>query len=408
MVNRLLTGILFMLCVLPESEAQYKYYIPTDYNGIFYGQPTSTRATAMGLTTITQGGVENVVYNPASLGVIQNRTELYYSYAKGNQVRIGSSNRFEGLAYRINDKIVAGFSRMRYVEKNSPWTTIIGWYEDSQEKRTQAMYTLSGSYSPYENLQVGASGNWLIGKSVTDVTTNKVFIISVGSIYDMETDWIRHEQLSNQRIRFALSFVNLLMKNRIEERYQDYLHYRDMPIHLTLGSSYNGTLPFNYSFLKGFTDFFNDMPETVDLSFHVQIRETLRGPKKTVVNGNYESNTSIGLGAEALFMDFFVFRLGYFYETRPDQGPAEGGGYWMTDDKRGMTFGYGFKVPVYELTKQKVPVNADIDFVTFRVLNELGTTTTVPAIFSKNNFLFSFGVKLTWVNKPTADLLSAP
>ncbi|MFB6318423.1 hypothetical protein [Saccharicrinis sp. FJH54] len=403
MLKNFIALMCITLCASTVAKAQYKYYVPTQYNGIFYGQPTSTKATGMGLTTITQGGIENAVYNPASLGVIHEKFEFYDSYASGNQVRLGSSNRFIGLAYRINEKMVAGFSRMRYLEKNTPWTTVIGILDMPVDKRSQLMYTLSGSYNPMTNLYVGASGNWLIEKSINDVTTNKVFILSVGSVYDMNTDWIKYENLSDQRIRFALSFVNLLMKNRIEQRYEEHLNYRDLPIHLTLGSSYHGTLPVDYSFVKQFTGFFNSMPETVDLSFHLQFRETLRGPEKTVVNGNYESNTSIGLGTEALFMDFFALRLGYFYETRPDQGPADGGGYWMTDDKRGLTFGYGFKVPVYELTKQKVPFNADIDFVTYRVLNELGTTVTVPSVFSENNFLFSLGIKLTWANQATLD-----
>lgn len=388
-----------VLVALPAKSASsgYKYYIPTHYHGVFYDQPTNARSAGLGLNTITLYGVENAVYNPASLGGLKQKTELYFNYATGSQIRPGSQFPFWAAAYRINDRLVVGFSRFSWFINDPFWTTIIGWdYDEPQDRKSQIMYTLSASYKPIEYLNVGISGNWLIDKHVDNAVTNRSFIISVGGIYDMPVDWIRIEPLSNQRIRFALSFVNVLLKNRIEQVYEEHLNYRDLPIHLTLGSSYHGTLPFDHSFLKNEGGFFNGMPETVDLSFHLQFRETLRGPKKTVVTGGYQDNTSISIGTEALFMDFIAFRLGYFYETRPDQGPANGGGYWMTDDKRGLTFGYGFKVPLYELSKQKIPFNADVDFVTYRLLNELGNEVTVPAYFADGNFWFSFGLKLKW------------
>ena len=51
------------------------YYFSTYYRGLFYGQPTNARAIGMGLTTITLGGIENMVYNPASIGLEQQRVK---------------------------------------------------------------------------------------------------------------------------------------------------------------------------------------------------------------------------------------------------------------------------------------------------------------------------------------------
>lgn len=374
------------------------YYLPTYYRGIFYGQPTNARATGMGLTTITLGGIENVIYNPASIGLEKQIANVYLNYAFGDQVDVGSKYLFFGASYRLNDKLVLGLSRFRWVEKDSPWTTIIGGFEEHVDKSSQVMYTLSGAYEFIPNLQVGLSGNYLVDRAVPGTITNSTFIASLGAIYDKDVDWIKLDNLENQRIRFAGSFINLFMKNRIEIKYQDYLHYRDLPIHFTLGTSYSGSLPFSPAFLSN-SSFFSKAPQVVDLSLHVQFREVLKGPEKTVVNSNYKNNTSFGIGTEALFMKMIAFRLGYYFEKRPEgQEDNEGGDFWVTKNKAGLTFGYGVKVPLNELTDDKIPFDVDVDMVTFRVLNELNTKNyTHPAVFTGNNFLFSFGLKLRWV-----------
>ncbi len=372
------------------------YYLPTNYRGIFYGQPTNARATAMGLTTITLGGIENVIYNPASIGLEQQRVNVYFNYATGDQVQIGSSYRFFGASYRVSDKLVVGFSKTRWVEKDSPWTTIIGGFEENVDKSSQAMYTLSGAYEIIPNLQVGFSGNYLIERAVESTKTNSAFIASLGAIYDRDVDWIKLNNLENQKIRFAGSFVNLLMKNDIEIKYKEYLHYRDLPIHFTLGSSYHGSLPFNPGFLSK-SSFFSAAPKVVDLSLHLQFREVLKGNVKTFDKGNYKYNTSFGIGTEALFMKMIALRLGYYFEKRP-KGFKDDGGFWATSDKKGLTFGYGVKVPLNELTDNKFPFDVDVDMVTFRVLNELNTKNyTHNPIFTDNKFLFSFGLKFRWV-----------
>lgn len=379
------------------SYGQRNYYLPTYYRGLFDGQPTNARATGMGLTTITLGGIENVIYNPASIGLEQQRLNIYFNYAIGDQVEIGSSYRYFGSSYRVNDKLVLGLSRFRWVEKDSPWTTIIGFYDESNDKSSQVMHSLSASYEVIPNLQLGLSGNFLTDRAVNDTKTGSAFILSLGAIYDKDVDWIKIENLKNQKIRFAGSFINLLLNNRTEQRYEDHLNYRDLPIHLTLGTSYQGSLPFNPAFLSKGNGFFSNAPKEVDLSLNLQFREVLKGPDKTVVNTSYKENTSFGIGGEALFMKMIALRLGYYFENRPE-GKKEDGDYWVTTDKKGLTFGYGVKIPLNDLTDKKVPFDVDIDMVTFRVLNELNTKdyTHLPA-FTGNNFLFSFGLKLKWI-----------
>jgi len=372
------------------------YYYPTHYRGIFYGQLTSARATGMGLTTITLGGIENVVYNPAAIGLERNIANVYLNYSTGDQVYIGGKYGFFGASYKVNQKLVVGLSRQRWGEKDSPWSTIIGGYNQHVNKRSQLMYTLAGAYEVIPNLHIGLSGNYLIDKSVENNITNTEFIASLGVIYDMDVDWIKLNNLENQRIRFAGSFLNLTMKNRIEVTYEDYLHYRELPINLTLGTSYHASLPFNPDFLSN-QQILSDAPKFVDLSLHLQFRDVLKGPEKTLVTTNHEQNTSFGIGTEALFMEMIAFRLGYYFEKRPNEFWE--GNHWVTTNKQGLTFGYGVKVPVNKITQNKVPFDVDVDLVTFKVLNELNKKNyTHPEIFTSNNFLFAFGLKLKWVN----------
>jgi len=377
---------LFAILGLSNLNTNAADYYRLYYHGIFGGQPTSARAAGMGLTTITLGGIENVVYNPASIGLERQKINVYMNYATGSQVNIGSKYGFLGASYRLNEKLILGLSRQSWRVKDSPWTVIIGSFEENVEKSSQLLYTISGAYEVLSNLQVGFSGNCILDKAVPATITNSEFIASLGAIYDMDVDWIKINNMENQRIRFSGSFINLLMNNDIVVTYDEYKHYRGLPSIFYLGTAYTGTLPFNPGFL-GNSRFFNSTPREVNLSLHLQYGDHLKD----------EYNTSFGIGAEALFMKMIAFRLGYYFEKRPQQ-EKEDGGFWGTTNKAGLTFGYGVKVPVNELTGDKVPFDVDIDMVTFKVLNELNTKNyTQPAYFQGNNFLFAFGLKLRWI-----------
>ena len=101
------------------------------------------------------------------------------------------------------------------------------------------------------------------------------------------------------------------MKNRIEQRFEEHLNYRDLPIHLHLGSSYQFSLPFSPGFVEG-KGFFEDFDRNIHLALHLQFRDHLRGPKDQVVNNSHEYNSALGIGAEAWFLDFIALRMGIY------------------------------------------------------------------------------------------------
>ena len=377
-------------------NAQLNYYIPSHYRGLFYGQPSSTKATGMGLTTITLGGIENAFYNPATIGLTDEKLNVHINYASGSQVYKGNQYPFLGISYRINEKLVVGASTLYWIdEKNSPWTTIIGLFDESVERRSQFFYNLVIAYEIIPNLQFGISGNYLVDRAIDKVVTNSEFILSAGATYDFNVNWIKGKTVQNQKIRFAASLVNALMKNKIEQRYQNYLNFRDLPIHLTFGTSYHLSLPFKRNFTEN-KRFFQGAPKEVNFSLHIQYREVLKGSQKTVVNYNNEFNSAFGIGGEAWFMNLIALRMGYYFENRPS-GNKEDGGYWVTNDKKGFTWGFGVNVPWNRLSNGNIPFNAEINFVTSRLLNEYDKNITVPSYFTDRNFLFSVGVNLKWV-----------
>lgn len=399
-MNKTLKIIAFVFVLINYNQviAQIDYYNPTHYHGIFYGQPSSARATGMALTTITLEGIENVFYNPATIGLTKEKVNVHLNYALGSPVYKGSKYPFLGVSYRINDKLIVGLSNLNWWdEKNSPWSTQIGAFNESVNKRSQSVYTATGTYEIIPNLNFGISGNYLVDRSVDNNVTNSEFILSVGAIYDKEVDFIKSDKFSNQTIRFAGSLVNALMKNRIEQTYQEHLNYRDLPIHLSFGAAYKATLAIQPNFTEG-KGFFKGAPKTLDLAVHLQYRDVLAGPKDDIVNTNHEYNSAFGIGAEAWFMNLIAFRLGYYREKRP-VGDDKYEGIWATGHKKGITWGFGANLPLYRLTNGSIPFNSEINFVTSKILDTYADNYTPPSYFTDRTFLFSIGINLKFIPK---------
>ncbi|WP_422104940.1 hypothetical protein [Winogradskyella sp.] len=382
------------------SRAQLSHYVPTHYQGLFNMQPSSARATGMGLTTITLPGVENAFYNPATIGLVEEKVSVHLNYASGSEVYRKGRFPFIGATYRINDKLIVGMSTFSWLDdKDSPWTTIIGIYNEPVDgRRSQSWYNFIAAYEIIPHLQFGVSGNYLVDRSVGPGTvTNSEFILSAGAIYDRAVNFIKSDKVQRQNIRVAASLVNALMKNRIEQTFEDNLNFRDLPIHLTFGTAYQVRLPFSLGFIEG-RSFYESMPRHVDLALHFQYRDVLKGPEDDVVNANHEFNSAFGIGAEAWFLDFAALRMGYYTEKRPS-GRREDGGLWVTDTKRGFTWGFGAKLPLNEWTNKAFPFTTEVNLVTSTVLNEYANNgPTIESYFDGRDFLFAIGVNLKLVN----------
>jgi len=390
--------IAFTLFLSFLGHGQFRYNIPTHYQGIFDLQRTSTRALGMGLTTVTLEGIESSFYNPASIGLTKETLNVHVNYASGSQVYKNGQFPFVGVSYRLNDKLVIGASTYHWIDdKETIWTTIIGNFDEAIDgSRSQSMFNLMAAYEVIPNLNLGLSGNYLVARAVPGNVTNETIFLSLGAVYDLEVDWIRVATMSDQRIRFAMGWQNILMKNQIEQTFEEFLNYRGLAIYLHLGAAYNFTLPLRAPFrLNG--NYFKNATQDVTIGLHLQYRNALNGKEERfhTLDG---INNSFGIGAEAWFFDRFVFRMGYYNEQRPS-GQEPGEGTWLTDNKRGFTWGYGALIPTHDISKGSLPFNTEVNFVTSSLLNVYSDNITVPSYFTDDNFLFAFGLNLKFVDK---------
>lgn len=280
--------------------------------------------------------------------------------------------------------------RFSWVDNDPLWTTIIGSFEESVDKSSQTAYSVSVAYQAIPNLHVGLSGNYLMGSAVPGTVTSEAVIGSIGVVYDRELELIRNKKFSNQKIRGAVSLINFTMNNKEMQHYEQYKHYRDLPIYLHLGAAYNFSLPFNAGFTRN-KKYFDGGAPAVDLGLHLQFRDQWAG--KDPRGDSHEYNSSIGIGAEAWFLQRIAFRIGYYREKRPS-GTRSTGGAWVTGNKYGFTWGYGTLIPLKQLTRNKIPFNAELNFVTGRLLNELGKNYTHPSVFTDKKFTYSIGLNI--------------
>lgn len=380
------------LCVMFGGltlSAQIRYHSPSHYSALFYEQPTSTRAAGMGVTTITLDGIETAMYNPASISPVQEKLSVYLNYSSGSSPNVLLNPRFltAGLSYKITDKLTVGAQTFHWHTNKPIWKPIIGTYNESVSRRSENAYAVHAAYQFIPGLHVGVSGNYITEQAVPGTNTATDMIFSLGAIYDREVSLFSSPKLSNQQVRVAGSFVNVTMKNKTIQRYLTHYHHRDVPIHVYLGGAYKVSLPFNMPAVQKY-GYFDQTPNLVDLGLHLQYREVLGG--KEPQNDNHKHSSHIAVGAEAWFKKRVALRIGYYFEDRPT------GGSWATGNKRGFTWGYGTLVPLHNLSGGKIPVNAEVNFVTGRALTELSKVMTVPSIFEENKFLFSVGVNLKW------------
>ncbi|MGZ5287603.1 MAG: hypothetical protein ACXWB9_10480 [Flavisolibacter sp.] len=388
------TFFILLLVTSFNVQAQLRYYTPTHYFGLFYQQLTSAKASGMGRTTITQDGIEVAFYNPASIGPVKEKINLHLNYSSGDPVRPGSKYPFAGISFRINPKLSVGLSTFKWIDNMPVWTTIIGGFNENVDRRTQTMYGANVAYQVIPGLHLGVAGNYLVDKSVPGHTTSSSLLFSAGAIYDRDVSFFKSDKISNQKIRFAASFINLAMKNKISVKYETYRHYRDIPIHAYAGAAYKFSLPLNVPFTTKLK-YFDETPKQVDLSVNFQVRDVLAG--KEPRTEDHLSNSHFGIGTEAWFFDRVALRIGYYSEKRPS-GTSSNGGAWVTQNKAGFTWGYGTRIPVKKLTKNALPIDAELNFVTSKLMGELGKNTTHPSVFTDKKFSFSVGLNLKWVD----------
>jgi hypothetical protein len=98
-------------------------------------------------------------------------------------------------------------------------------------------------------------------------------------------------------------------------------------------------------------------------------------------------------------MKLIAFRIGYYTEDREDKSSDPGDIVVTTNNKSGFTWGFGANIPVQRLTKGKIPVDVEANFVTSKMMNELNEKYYLPSEFKDKRFQFCAGLNIRWNGK---------
>ncbi|WP_268036528.1 hypothetical protein [Algoriphagus sp. PAP.12] len=391
-MKKLLIGIL-VISFSFSSFSQTSYYYPPGYFGLFSNQSTSARAQGMGFTTLTKPGIENSFYNPSSIGNSKAPIQVYANYANGHSYRPKSRYYFAGGAFKVTDKFTVGLSYFSYQNPDPVWTTIIGWQTFDTDFFSQRAISLVAAYEIMEGLQAGLSANMMQENAVNGEKTNSDFVPSLGLQYERAIQFFKSEKIKNQQLVGAMSLYNFIFQGKTSQSYQDANAEGYLPIILRLGGGYSFQLPLKLQLIHD-KSYFKGTAQAVDLRLDLQYQDYLPGGPENITD--HELNTSFGIGAEAWFFERIALRMGYFTEKGPS-GEQEDGDLWVTGNRAGFSWGYGTLIPTYLLSKEKIPFDMEVNFVTGKQITSLNEKIyTHPAIFTENTFQFSFGLNLLW------------
>jgi len=389
------TTVIFSLFLISSvnGQTQQRYFIPTHYHGIFSDQSTSVRAQSLGNSVITLDGVGQFIYNPASIGPGTEKADVHLNYMNQHPFEGPSHYPYLGVSYRITPKLSAAASYFSWISTSDSWFSVVGGSDFERDGfRSQELATVGVSYRAIEGLHVGLTGNFLRGKAVRGVVTNSDFLVTLGGIYDMPVELIRTEWATRQKIRFAGSFINLLLNNKTEQTLEDRTSNRELPIHARAGGSYSLSIPLNVNLGEG-TAYFRDTRSDVDLGLHLHIKRALDGPDP-VLNS---LDNGYGFGIETIFRERVSLQMGYFSEKRADESESSPNVVFGTSSKKsGFTWGLGTTVPVDNIFEHEIPFTVDIYLTFNKMMNELDNRRRHPAAFSDDKRQFGLGINLKW------------
>lgn len=339
------------------------FWTPTNLHGLLIDNTTSVRAEALGKSSITLDGVRTAFENPATISPGNDKMQIALNYIKGSPVYPKAYYPFLGVSYRILPKITASLTTHHYIDPDSYWNAEIGGQSFDTEKKAQHAYSVGLAGEVIKGLHVGLSGNLLTDEEIKGLSTSKDFILSLGVIYDKPVQFFKsNKKVSQENLRFAASFFNLLMDGQTIQRQSEQIwQYRDMPIIARAGVAYGFSLPLKPAFAQK-SKKLKSAPQTIDLSARLQYGNWLKSGKH--IYDEYKYHTHLGIGLEAVALKLLALRLGYFTESRTvAENPVPGTRYATKDKRKGLTWGLGAIIPARDWSNGKLPFEIRFDLL---------------------------------------------
>lgn len=348
-MKRVLLSLLLMIGAI-SVYAQYNYRFQQEY---FFGWLPSPRSEGMGQADVAVGGeTAGTFRNPASIGLI-NKGEFTFSnngpfYALGN-----SRYYFLGAAYRVHERFILGLSYNRYSVNQSTFSVDINGTLYPIDEPVTGNLALTAVGEIINGLHVGLNFNWYRWKIFNDVSAANAFMLDAGVLYTYYFSGDDCNQGSG--IRTGISFTNATAGDLTFKSPMGDAATADFPVVGRYGITY-----FNYTILKPTGKGIN--PLGILGTFEIQ----------NVFNSEYR--TAFRLGLEALAYEFFAFRCGFFTFNTDNLNLPGANKSRLT----AFTYGFGLKVPVQEISNNKVPLDIQFDFTAQKSFSYTFSGTSLP------------------------------
>ncbi len=354
-------NFLFILCLLISYPvcAQYDFRFQQEY---FFGNLPNARTEAMGRANAALGGsVSSLFFNPAGIGTIGEQ-EVALSTSAPFYVLRESDYYFAGYARRLPQKLVAAVSVNQLAIGPTTFSTNIGGIDYPVDKPTSTNVAFTLAAEPLAGLHVGVNANVFRTKYFDGVPGDNTLNLDAGLLYRLALadgeNSRQHLQLGASVNNFSGGSVTLTSPTGDEAT-------SNLPTVARVGVAY----------LLG-TDITLPGAGTGDLDI------TLTAEYQNVLNSDFR--TGINIGAEAAFWKVFALRIGYLSHNIDDLGNS-GNRNKLAD----FTYGFGFMVPLVELTNETLPFDLHFDYVSLKAPSYTYGGSRLPN-------MRTYGLRLVW------------
>ena len=325
-----------ILIVIPTFS--FGQYDGSTLYGHFFGRTPSARAEALGKSYCSiENDLASYFFNPAGIaninGIEMNGTMCNPNYPFFHKARYY----FTSVGYKFNHFLTIGISRNRFTyneEIEFDTSSYVGTSPTVFFKPYSTNLTLTISSQPIKNIFIGINSNYY-----TEHILFKTF-----NTYYFDFGLIKKFQLvknntNEHSIYFGASITNF-NNSKIKYNYNNIESTNDLPVITRYGINYQ--LSLNKPLL-------NDSLKTLQFIILGEYQKLF----------NYDYLCGLHAGAEIRFLELFCFRAGYYNENIDTRNYTSD---VMKSKVDIFTYGFGFQIPIYKLTK--IPLNINFDYTT--------------------------------------------
>ncbi len=353
-MKKTLIGICTLL-LLSQASAQYNFGFQQEY---FFGNLPSAQAEAMGRAhTAIGGNVASLFWNPAGIGTIEHQEATFSTSAPFYALR-NSDYYFLGIARRVHDKVVVALSVNQFAIGQTTFDVNINGARYPAEKPFTTNIALSAAAEPIEGLHVGVNVNGFIWKTFDDVTSAKSILIDAGALYRLQ---LNGAESKGQKLQLGLGVTNVSSAS--------------LTFASPLGDEATAEFP---TTLRGGIAYIINTNISLPGAGEGPLALTFTTDYQNVLNSSYRNTFS--LGTEALFWNVFALRMGYLTQNINNFGIAAN-----RERLSDFTYGFGFRIPLEELTDGSLPFALHWDYVS---LKQPPYTFSGPRLPSMRSFSF--------------------